>query len=388
MITNSGSPVSPKVTIEIGESSVNYLSISKLTLNLSSNKHDMLTLQMAGIPAKAITDYIDAPVRVTATLGSGRRFDFYGYVLYIEPEYTAGGQVVNGSQFQVANIVCFGASVNMKSTNSKIWENCSVVSIARELSDKYGFSVDVVNDGFSIPQVAQAKKSDWGFLSWFCDTYGYAFTVHGTHMHIWDPFKAIGRRPSFEVLVSPNNVASAQPGGILRFNGSFGYLTPDGVSWNYQVDSLDNSGVSVTSTGDHLSSDMSWSGVGHRSKYTSALSASSNSIIESEKIIGAKIRKNLPFNAVLDVHAALGTVPGGVVKVTGYGAKFEGLWYVNSVRHVIGGSSCISTLDISRDFNLTSEYIVPPTELAETPPTARYVNGEWKTSLERVVEYV
>ena len=109
MITNSGSPVSPKVTIEIGESSVNYLSISKLTLNLSSNKHDMLTLQMAGIPAKAITDYIDAPVRVTATLGSGRRFDFYGYVLYIEPEYTAGGQVVNGSQFQVANIVCFGA---------------------------------------------------------------------------------------------------------------------------------------------------------------------------------------------------------------------------------------------------------------------------------------
>ena len=388
MIVHSGNPLSPKVTVKINNVEVNYTSITKLVIDLAANKHDVVYLHIAGIPPKAITDYIDAAVSVTVTLGPGRTTEFRGYVLYLEPEAISGSSIVNNSPFQLTRIVCFGASVDMKGTKTRVWENASVVTIAKEMADVYGFSLDVIDDGFKIPRIVQAKQSDWEFLNKFCSTYGYLISVNGTHMHIWDPFKAIGRRPSYEVLTAPISSANTSPGSILKFNGTFGYLTPEGVSWNYSVDSIDDSGKIVTSTGDHTDPEFSWSGVGHESKYSSALHSSALSVGEAQKLVAAEIRKKLPFNAVVEANSTIGTIPGGIVKIEGYKSNFEGLWYVKTVRHTIGGASCVTTLNISRDFNVTSEYIVPPTELAEQAPDSKYVNNKWQSSIERVNVYV
>jgi len=392
VIVHSGNPLSPKVVVKINNVEVNYKSITKLIIDLAANKHDVVSMHIAGIPPKAITDYIDAAVSITVTLGPGRTTEFRGYVLYIEPESVSGSSLINNSPFQLTRVVCFGASVSMKSTNTRVWENASVVTISKAMAETYGFSLDVIDDEFKIPRIVQAKQSDWEFLNTFCVTYGYSISVNATHMHIWDPFKAIGRRPSYETLTAP--ISSAQPsvGSILKFNGTFGHLTPEGDSGDCSIDSIDEKGTTITSTGKTTDSEFAWSGIGSVSKYNSSYSSSlrrsASSVSEAQKLVSAEIRKKLPFNAVVEANSTIGTVPGGIVRVQGYKSNFEGLWYVKEVRHTIGGSSCVTTLNISKDFNTTSEYIIPPTQLADNPPDSKYVNDRWQSSVERVVTYV
>lgn len=388
MIFQSSNPLSPRVTIEFDGVAVNYRSVHSINLSLEENKHDVAIVTLNGIPPKAITDYIDAGVRITASIGPGRDIDFCGYVTYVEPESTTYGSVINNSVFQKARVVCFGASVSMKSTVTRTWENVSTVTLAGTLADKYSFSLEVFKDQFVLPKIIQTKQSDWEFLTEFCKKYGYAVSVHGTNMRLWDSNKALGRKQSFEVLSTPKSVNDLQPGSILKFNGTFGYLTPEGKSYNYSVESIDDSGVVTKTTGRTDNSSLMWSGVGKPTRFNSSLVTSSNSVYESEKIIEASFKKGLPFNAKVETAAALGTVPGGIVLVEGYGSNFEGLWYVRGVEHEILGSNCISKLKISKDFNTTNNVVFPPSEVGDTPPTPKFVSKTWRASVEKVDIYV
>lgn len=388
MIFKSINPLSPAVTIEFDGVSVDYKTIHSVTLSFEENKHDVAVVTFNGIPPKAITDYINAGVRITASLGPGRDSLFCGYVMYIEPESTTYASVINNSVFQKAKVVCFGASVSMKNSVTRIWETASTVSIAKTLAEKYSFSLEVFKDSFNVPKLIQTKQSDWDFLTSFCKKYGYSVSVNGTNMHVWDSHKALGRKKSFEVLSTPSSLNTLQPGSILKFSGTFGYLTPEGKSYNYSVESIDNSGKVHKTTGKTTDSSLMWSGVGRPTKFNSSLVASSNSVYESEKIIEATFKNSMPFNAVVDTAAALGTMPGGVVLLEGYKSNFEGFWYVRGVEHEIVGSNCMSKLKISKDFNTTNEAVTPPSDIGSIPPTPRFINGTWKASIEKVDMYV
>lgn len=388
MIFKSQNELSPKVEIELNNVSVNYFSIHSVSINLEENKHDVATITINGIPPKAITDYIDAAVKIKASIGAGREVEFCGYVLYVEPQSTSSAALINESVFQRAKIVCFGTSVSMKSTTTRVWETASVFAIAKELSSRYSLSADIIKDSFVIPKIIQTKKSDWEFLTDFCKKYGYSVTVHGTHMRVWDSNKALGRSQSFEVLTTPSRLTTLQPGSIIRFSGTFGYLTPEGKSYNYSVESIDDVGRILKTTGNHKDASLMWSGVGNATRYNSSLMESSNSAHESEKIIEANFKSKLPFNAVVDVSTALGTIPGGVVVLDGYGSNFEGYWYVRAVDHEIVGSTCTSRLRISKDFNTTNTAVIPPVELGVIPPRPKLINNIWKSSVERVITYV
>lgn len=388
MIFKSQNQLSPSVNIEFNGVAVNYSSIHSISINLEENKHDVAIVTINGIPPKAITDYIDAGVHIRATIGPGRDVEFCGYVLYVEPESDSTTRVVNSSIFQRAKIVCFGVSVAMKSTTTRIWENVQTLSIAKEMASKYSLSADILKDSFVIPKIMQTKQSDWEFITEFCKKYGYSVTVHGTHLRLWDSNKALGRQQSFEVLASPTKLTSLQPGSILRFSGSFGYLTPEGKSYNYSVESIDDSGRLVKTTGNHRDASMMWSGVGRATKYNSSLTVSSNSVYESEKIIEANFKSKLPFNATVEVAAALGTIPGGVVSLEGYDSRFEGFWYVKAVEHFIVGSTCTSTLRIAKDFNTTNTVVMPPSEIGVIPPRPQFKSNSWRASVERLDVYV
>lgn len=388
MIIKSNNQLSPDVSVEIDGVSVDYKSIHSIAINLEENKHDVLTINMNGIPPHAITDYIDSAVRIYVSMGPGRSYEFCGYVLYVEPESVSSASVVNNSIFQKAKIVCFGASVSMKSTKTRAWQNASSVSIAKTIAEDHGFSLDVIKDSFSIPQIVQTKQSDWEFLSDFCKKYGYSVTVHGTHMRLWDSNKALGRMQSFEILSAPSKVANLQPGSVLRLHGTFGYLTPEGVAYNYSVESIDNSGNILKTTGNYNNSELMWSGIGRPTRFNSSLVVSSNSPHESEKIIEANFKKKLPFNATVETVSAIGTIPGGVVLLTGYNAKFEGYWYVRSVEHELVGSNCSTKIRIAKDFNLTNTAVMPPSETGKEPPNSKFINRTWKAEVERVDVYV
>jgi len=386
MIINSGNPLSPKTYIAFNGVEVNYRSIQSASLKLSTNMHDVLTITMAGIPPKGITDYIDAAVEMNISSGQNRTQEFRGYVMYVEPESDSRSSIINSSPFQTAKIVCFGVSMNLMGKKQRVWDNVGIKAIASEICSSYHLSLDVLDDSFVLSRVVQAGESDWAFLLRICERYGYSVTVHGTHMHIWDPYKAIGRRPSFEQLVPLTSTAKPRPGGILHFEGTFGYLTPDGYSTEYEMNVLDNSGnlLSVQST--YL--ETSLSGVTPRSKFHSSLVESAQTFEEAEKILEAKRKQKFPFTARAQISAGAGIVPGGVVEVVGYNANFEGLWYVKDVEHVIGGTTYYTNLILGKDFNTTTKYVVPPVELSQKAPDAKFVAGEWRASSERVNAYV
>lgn len=388
MIFKGQNELSPEVIVEVDGVSVDYKTIHSINISLEENKHDVVVIQLNGIPPKAITDYIDASVRISASIGPGRTLDFCGYVMYVEPESISSSSLINNSIFQKAKVVCFGASVSMKSTRTRIWENVSSVSLARTLAEDHGFSLDVIKDQFVIPKIMQTKQSDWEFISEFCKKYGYSITVHGTHMRLWDISKSIGRQQSFEMLSAPIKNNTVQPGFILRFVGTFGYLTPDGSSYNYTVESIDETGKLVKTNSKSVEAGQSWSGATPTTRYNSYLSASSNSVYESEKIIEANFKTKLPFNAMVETVSALGTIPGGVVAISGYDSKFEGFWYVKAVEHEIVGSNCLSKLRIAKDFNTTNLSTYRPTQQGSIPPKPRFINKSWKASVERVEMYV
>lgn len=386
MIVQSGNQLSPKVMFELNGVEVNYFSINQITLDLEENKHDTLTFTMSGIPHKAITDYEGAAVRFSLSSGSGRTHLFNGYVLYVEPEYDIRAPAINESFFYTAKIVCFGASVSMKTVRQRVWENTTIYKLGQEIAKNYKFSIDVLKDDFVIPRIVQASESDWEFLKRVCDTYGYSFSVHGTHLHIWDPFKAIGRRPSYEKLTPVNAVTNTIPGSILKLTGTFGTLTTDGSGYRYQLSSFDSAGTIVDNK--ETGSIVGWSGKEDTPLYSTILTESATSVGEARKIIGAKRRRSFPFNARVEIAAGSGIVPGGIVEVAGYKSGIDGLWYVRSVRHNIGGTTYTTELEICKDHNTDGSFIKPPTQLADTPPESVFVDNSWKASKERVVLYV
>jgi len=385
MIVRSGNPLSPNVFFQLNGVEVNYQSINQIFLDLEENKHDVLTFIMNGIPHRAITDYEGAAVSFSISSGPGRIQKFNGYVLYVEPEHSIDAPAVNGSVFYTAKIVCFGASVAMKSAKQRIWENTTIYRIDQEIAKTYKFSVDVLKDEFVIPRAVQTGESDCVFLKRICDTYGYSFSVHGKHLHVWDPFKAIGRRPSFEKLVPVNAISSAVPGSILKLTGTFGGLTVDGKFYKFQTTSMDNNGT--ISTVSDSSKVKSWSGSGDEPKYYSIIKTSTTSISEAKKMIDAKHRREFPFNARVEVVSGSGIVPGGVVEIAGYKSGIDGLWYVKSVRHNIGGTTYTTDLEISKDHNTTGSFVVPPTQIAEMPPESVLIDNTWRSEKGKVTLY-
>lgn len=385
MIIQSSNPLSPKVSFSLNNVEVDYQSILEVSLELGENKHDVLTFTIGGIPHKAITDYEGAAVQFRISSGQGRTQAFNGYVMYVEPFHAIDAPLINGSVFYTAKVVCFGASVSMKTVRQRVFENTKIYKIVQEIAKNYKFSVDVLRDEFVIPRAVQASESDWEFLNKLCKLYGYSFTVHGTHLRVWDPFQAVDIRPSYEVLTPATAIADGVPGSILKMTGTFGDLTVDGSSYRYQLTSFDNSGVMFTNS--EKGEITTWSGTRETPKYSTILSESSLSVAEARKTIDAKRRNVFPYNAKVEVLSGAGIVPGGVVELSGYKSNIDGLWYVRSVRHNIGGTTYTTELEIGKDKNTSTLYGSPPTKIAPTPPDPVFIDNSWRASEERVNIY-
>lgn len=388
MIFNSGSPLSPKVSLELNNSEIDYLTISSIEFDACINEHDTLIIYVNGIPSRAITDYIDVPVRFSVSSGTGRSQGFVGYVMYVEPHYNSSDPIINQTVFQSAKLVCFGASVVMKSTHSRVWGSTTIYRIAQEIASKYRFSLSVFKDDFVIRNAVQSNESDWEFLIRLCNTYGYSMWVNETHISIWDPFQAIARRPSFERLIPQNEYSGVTPGSILKFEGTFGHLTTEGESYKYQVASMDDSGVINMVSDPDDGRVQSWSGYGETPLYTSTITDIATSLGEAEKLRDAERKKHFAFNAHAKIVSGAGIVPGGIVDVSGYNSNFDGLWYVKSVKHTIGNSSYYTELSIGKDYNLSGNYLVPPVALATRPPDSAFVDNTWVASQQEVTLYV
>lgn len=378
MIFHSQSPISPTVNIAFDGVSVNYLSINKIELDLSENQHDLVRITMGGIPPEAITDYVNAPVTVSWYQGSSGH-EFRGYVVYTEPVYENNSGVINKSPFQLTTLYCFGASFDMRGKHADLWENISMKSLVKDIADRYQYSYSVPNDDFFFYRRTQDGISDWEFLVEIADAMGYSMTVHGTHIHVFDRYKAIGRQISYHVLktASTKNPLRVEPGVILTFNGVFGQVTPAGTSNTDDIQSLDNEGNLISA---QTVSRSSGSGKTIPSRFTDQISVSITSPDYVTRHLEARAKHRFPFAARVELTGTAGIKPGGIVSIDGFNGKFDGLWYVTKAIHRLTLDKYFTELELLRDSTNDEAFRITPVKRMGEVPESNLREGVWKAS--------
>lgn len=375
MITTRPYGVSPKVSITLDRVSVDYRSINVIDLYMNESSHDTAVLSMTGIPPRAITDYYGAPVSITIQYGMHYTHNFIGRVAEVKPESMTSAGLVSGSPFQNAQIVCMGASYEMRGATSKLWRSHSMTDVATTLADRYGFSLDVPSTDVVHENNTQANESDWKFLVRLVKSMGYEVNVHGTHMHIYDPYSAASRVTSYHILTTLKKAGrevDPVPGQIFDFNGSFAERNSDGEYSKTSLSVIDDAGkVYDVNTGDISSSSS-------KATYSNRVGGTFNSFAEARRAIDADRKGTYDYTANVRVNGLAGCVPGGVVKVDRYDSNFDGLWYVRGVHHRVHSDAFYTELDIARNINSNLEiYNYKP---FDTPPEPRYSGGRWEST--------
>jgi phage protein D len=376
MIFRSNNPLSPSVEITIDGVAVDYLSMQQVKLELSENKHDLARIFMAGIPPQAITDYEGAAVSISWHQGAAGH-EFRGYVNHIDPEFQNSSGTVNGSPFQLAHIYCVGATFDMHAKRSRLWETKTLYDVVKAFADRYRYSFSIPIDTFLFPRLVQNEESDWAFLVRVCDALGFVVTGHGTHLHVFDRYKAIGRGISLHLLTMPmsNATMAVKPGQILNMQGSFGRVTPTADTNNEVITSLDNRGVvTVTNSVVH----DSHSGRPITPKFTDELSRNAISPAHANRMIQARARHKFPYEATIEITGAAGIKPGGMVDLKQTSARFDGLWYVPSVTHTLTLDKYFTELKVIKDSTNEDSFRVPPVAKVKDPPDSVLHENSWR----------
>lgn len=389
MIFKGSSDLSPKVSISIDNVPVDYMSIKRVTVELKENMHNMVILEFAGLNPRLISEYIDRPIKLSIELRERDAFEFCGYLSFLEPMADAHEGTVNNSPFQLTRAYCFGASYLMKSTTSRVWENMTLAEIATDIADKYLFSVSVPNDSYRFTRLVQTAQSDWEFIVSTASQLGYSVSVDNTHLHIWDPYKAIARSRSYSALFTLRGTQgnpSPSPGQIMKFDGRIGGVTPDG---NRNIDTiylLDNVGT-VLSVSNADSDDASGLGKPVETLFTNTINKNAISYEMGQKIVLGELRHKFPITAQVDVIGDTSIQPGGVVNVKEYNAQFDGFWYVQGVRHEVFQSTMSTHIEISKD-SLGNREIEPTmSDSYTTPPAPALRSGKWVSEVNMVNVY-
>jgi hypothetical protein len=383
MIFKSSHPLSPEVEISIPGVGFDYMAIKRLTLELSENKHDALKILVTGINPRRVIEFLNTPVDVKWS-HNDLSHRFVGYITHIDPEHQARQGLVRGSPLQISTVYCLGASFDMKQKRNNVWDDVTLDVVVREIAQRYRYSVATPRDDFVFHRIVQGGESDWELLSRLCSQLGYSLTIHGTHIHIFDRYKALSRDTSLTSLTVPGRRSGAiQPGQIMSFNASLGYLTPEGNVNEETLSVLDNQGkINV------LTSGKPGGTLGKKlpGLFTDELSHTSLSVSDARRELQNRQRSKYPFTAHVEATGTIGVVPGGLVDVQDFDSQFDGLWYVTDVSHVLTRDKYYTDLSIIKD-SLNGTPRRTGTTRANRPPTSVLRPNKWQASTQKVTVY-
>ena len=269
----------------------------------------------------------------------------------------------------------------MRGMVSRVWANNTLEYVAREFCSTYGLSLDVPKDDLVFENLTQSNESDWQFLVRYCDIMGYCVTVHGTHMHIFDPHKAFGRSTSVHKISTITRTGSKpSPGQITSFDGKFSRMTIDGTYLDASTTVHTDLGVVFdVSTSDVEKLDVA-------GEITTSLGTSVNTYDQAVRLLKSTQREDYDYTATAVVIGLLGSLPGGIVNLDRYDGLFDGLWYVEGVRHFLRTGMFVTTLDLRK--NRVDVLWDKGTQAYSLPPKPTYVNDQWTSSYRTVNVYV
>jgi phage protein D len=275
----------------------------------------------------------------------------------------------------------------MVEKKSKIWENISMPQLVKSIADQYRLSYAVPNDHFVWDRVLQNDQSNWETLVSSCNSLGYFVTANGTHIHVYDPYKALLRGLPYVELKSvkgSSGVVSYAPGNILELNGTFGEYTPDGHASTFKYVGIDNSGNLIST--ETVEDDIDYSGLGEKvvSKYVNTVTRDVTSLEMLKRFAGAEIRKRYPYNVSVYTTGIAEPMPGSIAKIDNYDSYFDGYWLVRSIKHQVSRSNYVTKLSLSTDATSKAPPIRRPVAAFKQPPEPVIDVDTWvaKSSLE------
>ena len=385
MIYPSPSGVTANYEMTINGVEVKYDSISNIRIVLEEDKHDVMLLDMLGIPTRAVSDYLNTAVSCTVWLNSNYVHKFVGSIIEIRPHSTTNDGLMNSSPFQQATIVCMGASYEMRGPRDRAWEKTTLKEVALEFAKRYDFSVDVPDDGLVFETLVQVNESDWQFLVRYANMMGYRTTCHGTHIHIYDPFKATNRQISAHKLTtisSDNFDLRIAPGQIISID-----MTVEDKRKSNQINIpivsvVEDDGTVFDVSGRDVNRQNGTSRDRDDREHVFA-----DSYVKAERAIRTAQRRYYDYEAHVVVSGVPGAVPGGVVVLSGYKNDFDGLWYVCGVSHHLVNNEFQSELDIRRNRNNQLEQYRPVTRYS-APPEPEWAGTYWRSSKRYTNVYV
>lgn len=363
MIRQQPQGVNPKWELTIASAAVNYTSINGMHIFLSENKHDMLTFDMAGLPARALTDYIGKVVLLKINTGPNYTYTFVGRVERVLPKATTHRGTVNNSGFQESQVMCLGRSYDMRGKKNASWSGQTLPQIATTIARRYDLSLDVPATPLLYNTSVQASESDWQFLVRMCEQHGYSITCHGTHLHIFDPYEALGRQASMHKLATQRilkGYAKATPGAIIEFTPTFQDRHPDGEYMDTVVTVLTEDGETFDVSTREVK------GVTTPARFTNRIPEEVDNYEEAVRKVTEHDKHEYDYTADVQAVGMLGVVPGGVVNLAEYGGDFDGYWYVQEVEHHLTSEMFTTELKIARNKN--SELVARNVQRFQTPP--------------------
>lgn len=389
MIFKSSSPLSPDVKISIDNVSTDYTQMQRIIVEEEENKHTMVTIDISGLNPEILTEYIDKPIKIKIDFNGVTGIDFVGYVVFLEPTSVTHDGLVNHSSFQLTRMYCMSSSYVMKSKKSKSWENVTISDIAVNIADNYKLSVAVPNDSYRFTRLAQTNQSDWAFLVDACKKLGYSLTITGTHLHIWDPHKLLGRSISYATLQSiTGSYGNVVPtnGQIISFEGRVGAVTSAASRTADTLHILDKDGL-LMSLASSVTEDTSGLSEPLESMFTDTLNVNVDSYEMGKRIVEGALRKKFSNTAKIVVTGSPEIRPGSIVKVDKYNSKLDGFWYVKSTKHELTKSELITTLMVATDGTTLTNPVYNTVESYVTPPTPSLLSNIWVSSTHSAVIY-
>jgi len=389
MITTNLSPLGINWNIAIDGVPFNKQTVQRVLTSFVENQHDYMVVELVGVPSSYVSTYVDRPITAYVRINGGKSFTFYGYVTQIEGTSVTNEGTVNNSPFQIIKLICLGSSHLLRSNNTLVWENVTLENIVSDIANDFRLGYSMPVDNYVFKRLVQSEESLWKLLVKACDQLGYVITLTNSHIHIWDKNKSLARQPSYTILrgikVKRENY-NPLPGDIVNIESTLGTADVSQQAGDKTITYVDERGVFVTVDSSQLNGLNSF-GTPPESRFYNKLAVSVDSFEKASRYIESKIKKAYPYMADALVYGDPSIVPGGVVKIEGYGGDFDGYWYVNSVTHTLSTDTLTSFLKLEKDGTYDILPKFPIVQRYQEPPLPTLIKDKWVMKSEYVNVY-
>lgn len=388
-------PEAPLHNVFVDIAGFDYGSIERIDINLRENEHDHVRFILGGIHPLSVTEYIDMPVRVVVEVGYNDGFVFCGYINHVQPTHKVTSGRANRSLFQEAWVHCLGASSLLRGKRTKVWDNFRVLKMVQDMSVDYQLSYSCPNNTPVIPRMAQRGESDWATLTQACVASGLAVNVHGTEIHVWNPYTAVRYgAPSalLESVDTPAGPAAGVPGRIYEFEGSFGTSGSGNVNTKTMV-LMGVDGEEHTVKSSDLYGTTGY-GTALTSTLTDTIAVEAQSPEDARRKLVADRAYSDAFTAKVTTTGVAGPIPGSVVGIEGFKSEFDGAWLVREMNMKFNRGHFISEFGLARSTTGSDYTGLPTLSSYDPPPGSRLTevplagtHPRWVTTSRRTHEY-